>query len=138
MVVAAGVLAGSAFLAGTAAASARLGPRHPTMLTGADWRSLGSKEKDAYLSGFLAGAAAEQVHGLAAAGGAADSSAVSSGAIARLRAAKQLHFPYAPSVYTAQVDDYYWWANHVETPIVDVMISVNRDMMTAHSHDAGP
>jgi hypothetical protein len=46
-----------------------------------------------------------------------------------LRGEKQLHFPYAPSVYAAQMDDYYWWTDHRGTPIVDVMISVNRQML---------
>ena len=58
-----------------------------------------------------------------------DSAAVSSAAIAKLKAAKQLHFPYSASVYTVQLDDFYWWTNHIGTPIVDVMISTNRQML---------
>ncbi len=104
-------------------------PRHPVLLTGADWAAYGPQEKDAYLSGFIAGAAAEQARALAAtAGDSVDSGAVVSSAIARLRNGKQLRFSYAPSVYAAQIDDFYWWVNHRDMPIVDVMITINRQM----------
>lgn len=115
----------AAFLAGAGVRGAGLGRQQPAQLTGAEWRAFGSTEKQAYLSGFLAGAAAEQV----ATSAGRDSAAASSGAIARLKAGKQLHFPYAPSVYAAQLDDYYWYQDHLSTPIVDVMIGVNRRML---------
>lgn len=122
-------LVGVAFMAGAVTASA-YDPHHPTMLTGTDWTTFGSREKQLYLSGFLAGAAAEQVRANAdAAGHGGDSASMASGAIVRLRAAKQLHFPYAPSVYSAQIDDFYWWTNHADVPIVDVMIATNRQML---------
>lgn len=118
-----------AYASGVRAASAGSGPRAPTQLTGADWMAFGPKEKDAYLNGFIAGAAAEQARaGAEADAGAPDSTAVSSGAIERLRGAKQLRFSYAPSVYAVQIDDYYWWTDHRTTPIVDVMITLNRRM----------
>ena len=94
--------------------------------------------REAGASSSLAGAAAEQVRAAAAArGSAADSAAVSSAAIERLRAARQLAYPYAPSVYSAQLDDFYWWVNHADTPIVDAMITINRQML-APEHDRGP
>lgn len=118
------------FAAGARVASARQERQQPALLTGADWKAFGSREKEAYLNGFLAGAAAEQAQTAAATSGVpADSAAVSSAAIARLKSAKQLQFPYAPSVYAVQVDDYYWWTDHLGTPLVDVMISVNRQML---------
>jgi hypothetical protein len=118
-----------AYASGVRAASAGSGPRGPTQLTGADWMAFGPKEKDAYLNGFIAGAAAEQVRaGAAADAGTPDSTAMSSGAIERLRSTKQLRFSYAPSVYAVQIDDYYWWTDHRTTPIVDVMITLNRRM----------
>jgi hypothetical protein len=124
-------LLGAAFGAGVRAASARQEPRHPALLTGTEWKGFGFQEKQAYLDGFIAGAAAEQVRALTTMpAGTSDSSAVSSGAIAKLRAAKRLDFPYAPTVYSAQLDDYYWWTDHAATPIVDVMITVNRQMQT--------
>ena len=119
-----------AALAGAGIASARQEPGHPVSFTGTEWMAYGSREKQAYLSGFVAGAAAEQVFASAgSAGNLPESTAVSSGAILRLRAGKQLHFPYAPSVYSAQLDDYYWWTDHRATRIVDVMITTNRQML---------
>jgi hypothetical protein len=123
--------AASAFLAG------RLGARqgeqpaaHAAQRAGEYWGSLAPRERQAYLTGFLAGAAAEQARaGAEAAGRAGDSAAVSSGAIAAMRAARQLHFRFAPPVYSAQVDDFYWWKNHAPVPIVDAMIHINREML---------
>jgi hypothetical protein len=48
--------------------------------------------------------------------------------IAAMRAAKQLPFPYSVSVYTSQIDDFYWWANHSEVPIVDVMARIDHQL----------
>lgn len=128
------VMIGGAFAAGIRTARAMQEPRHPALLTGADWSTFGFREKQLYLSGFIAGAAAEQVRVLAeAAGSPPDSAAVSSGTIQTLRRGKRLHYSYAPSVYAAQLDDFYWWANHVDTPIVDVMITINREMKSGTS-----
>lgn len=121
-----------ALVATTAAARAVAGTFAPpaALLTGEYWSSLTPAERQSYLSGFLAGAAAEQVRGVAVAvGRGGDSTAVSSGAVAALRERRALHFPYAPSVYSAQVDDFYWWKNHRETPIVDAMIFFNGEML---------
>jgi hypothetical protein len=114
----------------TGAAMARQQEPHPTLLAGAYWSQLRSSEKQIYLTGFLAGAAAEQARGLALSEGkAADSLAVSSHAIARLRAERALQFRFAPAVYSAQIDDFYWWQNHREIPIVDAIIRFNGDML---------
>jgi hypothetical protein len=103
---------------------------HAALLTGEYWQRLTPAERQVYLSGFLAGAAAEQARSRAAAAGSeGDSAAVSSGAVAALRAERALHFPFAPAVYSAQVDDFYWWANHRDTPIVDAMIFFNAEML---------
>ena len=120
----------TAFGAGASAgvAGGRQEPRHPILWAGAEWKSFGSREKQAYLSGFIAGAAAEQALAVTAATGSTKDSAVPSGAIAKLREGKQLNFPFAPSVYGVQVDDYYWWTDHLGTPITDVMLSVNYQM----------
>ena len=118
-----------AFVAGRDSGPAATQPRHPALKTGVDWAAYGPKEKDAYLSGFIAGAGAEQARALAAlAGDSLDSSAVSSSAITRLKDGKQLRFSYAPSVYTAQIDDFYWWVDHRDVPIVDVLITINRQV----------
>lgn len=132
---AAGAVAATAFAAGRA--SDRAAAPHPALLTGEYWTQLAPAAKQAYLTGFLAGAAAEQVRAhAAAAGNEADSAAVSSGAVAALRAERALHFRFAPPVYSAQVDDFYWWKNHVAVPIVDAMIHINREMLTQQATDA--
>ena len=119
----------AAFSAGAGVAKASQEPRHPTLWAGAEWKAFDSRQKQAYLSGFIAGATAEQALALATTTGGTKDSAVPSGAIAKLRAEKQLHFPYAPTVYGVQVDDYYWWTDHLGTPIAEVMLSVNRQML---------
>ena len=107
---------------------------HATLLAGAYWSQLRPAEKQIYLAGFLAGAAAEQVRGRAVSEGkAADSLAVSSQAISQLRAERGLQYRFAPAVYSAQIDDFYWWQNHRETPIVDAMIRFNADMLKQQS-----
>ncbi|MFL5574811.1 MAG: hypothetical protein ACJ79S_02425, partial [Gemmatimonadaceae bacterium] len=103
---------------------------HAAQLTGEYWTRLTTAERQIYLNGFLAGAAAEQARATAAAAGReGDSAAVSSAAIAALRAGHALHFPFAPPVYSSQVDDFYWWADHRATPIVDAMIFFNAEML---------
>jgi len=106
---------GLGFLLGSGVAKAGQ-EQGPTQLAGRDWQGFGPKEKDAYVAGFIAGAAVR--------GGLAASSidTTPSGAIEAMRMAKQLPFPYSVSVYASQIDDYYWWQNHLDVPIVDVMV----------------
>ena len=92
----------------------------PAELAGRDWQQFGPKEKEAYLAGFIAGAATVRSNG-----GAAGTDTTPSRAIDVMRAAKELPFPYSVSVYASQIDDFYWWQNHLEIPIVDVMARTN-------------
>jgi hypothetical protein len=92
----------------------------PAQLAGRDWQKFGPKEKEAYLAGFITGAAA--VHDSA---GAASMDTTPSKAIDVMRAAKELPYPYSVSVYASQIDDFYWWQNHLDIPIVDVMARTN-------------
>lgn len=127
----AAALAGVAFLCGMRVAGGAEEPRHAALLTGQDWRAYGFGEKRAYLSGFIAGAAVGQVREDAArAGRTGDSAATASGAIAQLVSGKDLWFSYTPAVYASQMDDFYWWTDHVDTPIVDVLQALNRRMKT--------
>jgi hypothetical protein len=100
-------------------------PRHPTLLAGAYWTHLSGAEKRVYLSGFLAGAAAEQARTAVAAVQPDDDTAAVAGAVESLRTRHALRFPFAPQVYVAQLDDFYWWSNHTTVPIVDALITVN-------------
>jgi hypothetical protein len=92
----------------------------PAQLAGRDWQKFGPKEKEAYLAGFIAGAAAIRSNA-----GAANPDTTPSRAIDVMRAAKELPFPYSVSVYASQIDDFYWWQNHLDIPIVDVMARTN-------------
>ena len=96
------------------------GVQSPAQLAGRDWKGFGPREKEAYLAGFIAGAAA--VRGNSAA---ESTDTTPSKAIDVMRTAKQLPYPYSVSVYASQIDDYYWWENHLEVPIVDVMARTN-------------
>ena len=112
-----------------AAAAARAEP-HATLQAGAYWAKLSPSEREAYLTGVLAGAAAEQVRARAEqAGRGDDSAAVSSTTIDALRGQRALHYRFAPHVYSVQIDDFYWNHDHATTPIVDAMISFNREML---------
>jgi hypothetical protein len=111
---------------------------HAALLAGAYWQKLSPAERQAYLTGFVAGAAAEQARSRAEQSGrASDSAAVSSGAIDALRSARALHFRFAPHVYSAQIDDFYWKSDHAATPIVDAMIFFNREMLKQQGAAAG-
>ena len=84
----------------------------PTHLGGAYWKQLSAGEKQAYLAGFLAGAAAEQARAAAR-------------PIDTLRAHDALRYRFAPHVYAAQLDDFYWWQDRVSVPIVDAMTQIS-------------
>jgi hypothetical protein len=125
--------------AGASASPPRRAESHATLLAGAYWAKLSPAERQAYLTGFLLGAAAEQARARADQGGrAGDSAAVSSGAIDALQSARALHFPFAPHVYSAQVDDFYGNDGHAATPIVDAMISFNREMIRQQGAAGAP
>jgi hypothetical protein len=97
----------------------------PAQLAGRDWQKFGPREKEAYLAGFIAGAAA--IHEAAAAVG---PDTTPSRAIDAMRAAKELPFPYSVSVYASQIDDYYWYQNHLDVPIVDVLVRTNLQLQS--------
>lgn len=124
------VLAPGLLATGFAAGSAISAPRpaeDATALDGRYWVQMSPKEKQAYLTGFVAGAAAEQARSEAKVNGRElDSAAVSSAAVRGLKKSGSLQFRFAPAVYLAQISDYYWYANHVDTPLIDVMIFWNK------------
>jgi hypothetical protein len=97
----------------------------PAQLAGRDWQKFGPKEKEAYLAGFIAGAATVR-----SGGGAVSTDTTPSRAIDVMRAAKELPFPYSVSVYASQIDDFYWWQNHLDIPIVDVMARTNLQLQS--------
>lgn len=110
---------GSGFAAGREAAQG------PEQLAGKDWKGFGSKEKEAYLAGFIAGAALVRSDS-----GGMGADTIPSRKIDSMRVAKRLPFPYSVSVYASQIDDYYWWENHLAVPIVDVMARTSLQLRT--------
>jgi hypothetical protein len=50
---------------------------------------------------------------------------MSSAGVDSLRAHAALRYRYAPPVYAAQIDDFYWWQDRVSVPILDAMIAIN-------------
>jgi hypothetical protein len=123
-------------LAALQSAPQAVGAPPPVLVAGAYWKRLTPAEKQAYVSGFLAGAAAEQVRAQAGGGRAGESTAASSVAVSALRASHTLRFPFGPAVYAAQMDDYYWWENHAEVPILDAMTEINARMMAQQEQGA--
>ena len=111
------ILAGSAL-----AVSARPGQereRHWLSITGHDWLRMGPDVRNAYVEGFLAGAAVSQ-----AASGARDSAGVRTG-LERLGRSGRFRFPFAANVYASRMSDYYWWKNHLPLPTWYAFLEVN-------------
>jgi hypothetical protein len=83
-----------------------------------------------YLTGFLMGSALQQ----ARAAGANDSA----GLVRTLDSLRRagFEFPFAPNVYSARVDDYYWWENHRTQPIWSALREVNRDLKRLTQRDS--
>jgi hypothetical protein len=105
------------------------GAPRATPHAGAYWAGLTGTEKQAYVSGFLAGALSEQVREIAvAAHRVADSGSVRRALMDSLRASHGVRFPFAPAVYTSQLDDFYWWQDHVAIPIDDALVLINAQL----------
>jgi len=114
------LLAGATVLGGglVVGASAVEQPRRWMALDGRDWTHFAPGEKEAYVAGFLAGAA---------------NAAVSTGDTAVIRATVDslyrtgaLQFPFGHMVYANQLDEFYWWDNHVPTPLYLALSAINQ------------
>jgi hypothetical protein len=90
------------------------------MLDGRDWTQFAPQQKQAYVAGFLAGAAA-------AAASNADTAAVRS-TVDSLHQAGKLRFPLGHMVYATQLDEFYWWDNHIPIPLYLALASINQRM----------
>lgn len=90
--------------------------------SGSDWADWTPVARKAYLSGFLAGSALSQ----AVANGVRDSAGLTR-AMDSLRTAG-LAFPYATNVYSARIEDYFWWENHRPHSIWYAFWEVNNDL----------
>ncbi len=114
---------GAALTVGAFGVLAQSSDPAPTSLGGHYWGRLSAAEKESYLTGFLAGAAAEQAR-------AGDSTRVTGAAIDALRTRAALRFRFSPNVYAAQIDDYYYSRqDRLDVPIVEAMIVLNGAML---------
>lgn len=91
-------------------------------MDGRSWQALSHEAKEAYLAGFLAGTALAQ----ALQQGAADSA----GLVHNLDNLSRtgFRFPYAPNVYEARINDYYWYEDRRPLPIWHALWEVNHDL----------
>ena len=113
-------LAGAALLGGglVMGASAAQEPRRWTTLDGRDWTQFAPKEKEAYVAGFLAGAAN-------AAASTSDTAVIRT-MVDSLYRTGALQFPFGHRVYANQLDEFYWWDNHVPIPLYLALSAVNQ------------
>jgi hypothetical protein len=88
-------------------------------LNGTDWQRMEPNARQAYVEGFLAGAALSQ-----AATGARDTAAVRA-ALEQLSGSKAFYFPFGSNVYASRVSDFYWWKNHLPLPTWYAFLEVN-------------
>ena len=120
--VAATAVAGAALLGAGLAVDARAAqePRRWVMLDGRDWTQFAPQQKQAYVAGFLAGAAAAATSN--------PDTAVIRTTIDSLYQAGGLRFPLGQMVYATQLDEFYWWDNHVPIPLYLALSSINQRM----------
>jgi hypothetical protein len=114
-VIAGAALLGAGFVMGASAAEH---PRRWTALDGRDWTQFAPKEKEAYVAGFLAGAANAAVS--------TSDTAVIRTTVDSLYRTGALQFPFGHLVYANQLDEFYWWDNHVPTPLYLALSAINQ------------
>jgi hypothetical protein len=114
------VIAGAALLGAglVAGASAAAEPGRWTALDGRDWTQFAPREKEAYVAGFLAGAANATVS--------SRDTAVIRTTVDSLYRTGALQFPFGHMVYANQLDEFYWWDNHVPTPLYLALSAINQ------------
>lgn len=92
---------------------------------GRAWAAFAPREKQAYVAGFLGGAGLSDA--AAVTGASADSGAIHH-ALDSLYRAGALRFAYGEMVYATQLDEFYWWENHVPVPIYLELRELNEKM----------
>jgi hypothetical protein len=115
-------VAGAALLGASLAVDARAAqePRRWMTLDGRDWTQFAPQQKQAYVAGFLAGAAAAATNN--------PDTAVIRATVDSLYQAGGLRFPLGHMVYATQLDEFYWWDNHVPIPLYLALSSINQRM----------
>ena len=115
-------VAGAALLGAGLAVDARAAqePRRWVKLDGRDWTRFAPQQKQAYVAGFLAGAAAAATSN--------PDTAVIRATVDSLYQAGGLRFPLGHMVYATQLDEFYWWDNHIPIPLYLALSSINQRM----------
>ena len=93
-------------------------PRRWLALDGLDWSQFAPREKQAYVAGFLAGAAN--------AAAADTDTAVIRTTVDSLYRTGGLQFPFGHMVYANQLDEFYWWDNHIPVPMYLALSTINQ------------
>ena len=101
-------------------------PRRWVMLDRRDWSGFAPQQKQAYVAGFLAGAAAGAIT--------TPDTAVIRATVDSLYQAGGLRFPLGHMVYATQLDEFYWWDNHIPVPLYLALSSINQ-CMNQHGND---
>jgi hypothetical protein len=96
-------------------------PRSWVTLDGRDWTQFAPREKQAYVAGFLAGAAA-------AATNTPDTAGIRTSVDALYRAGG-LQFPFGHMVYATRLNEFYWWDNHIPIPLYLALSSINQQLL---------
>jgi hypothetical protein len=112
---------------GAAAAAAD----NPIDWDGHRWAAFSSAEKDAYLGGFLAGAAASQAYAVLETDTVFDVEALER-RLVEIRSNNGLHFRYGANLYHARLHDYYFYVDRLERPVYRVMAELNFQLQTKH------
>jgi hypothetical protein len=110
-----GTLLGAGSVLGPEAVQER---RRWVTLDGRDWTQFAPQEKQAYVAGFLAGAAS-------AATSTPDTTVIRR-TVDSLYRAGALRFPFGAMVYTTRLDEFYWWDNHNPIPLHLALSSINQ------------
>lgn len=92
---------------------------------GREWVGFAPREKQAFVTGFLAGAGLAEAE--LAASGEADSGRVH-GALDSLTRAGAQRFAHGSMVYATQLDEFYWWENHVPVRLYLALRHINDGM----------
>jgi hypothetical protein len=95
-------------------------PRRWVNLDGRDWTRFSPQQKQAYVAGFLAGAAASATSN--------PDTAVIRATVDSLYQSGRLRFPLGHMVYATQLDEFYWWDNHIPIPLHLALSSINQRM----------
>ena len=111
----------------TGGLTASQGERRWVALDGRDWSQFAPREKRAYVAGFLAGVGLADGEQGGKAGGTAASpdSAALRRTVDSLYRVGGLRFPFGHMVYATQLDEFYWWDNHVPTPLYLALRDIN-------------